>query len=309
MMLLRVLESIRGRLNTMRRSCQHFYNTLYYNIKASEDDRIYVNCWVDMKAHRPVHRNWGDELNIYLLEALTTKHIIPLSSVYCKAHHNYTVIGSVVDTLANSSTTIWGGGAMYGGNYIMKYKPERVTAVRGRLTREYLLSQGVQCPEIYGDPALLLPYLYKSNGIKRYRLGIIPHVTDIRNNVLTGLQSKYPDAVTIINLQNYNDWHEIINRICECETVVSSSLHGLIVSDAYGIPNMWIEANVHIHGGKFKYLDYFSAVNRDTQNAVTITPDMTLEMITNEIISHYNPIIFDARPLIDACPFNIKLTL
>ena len=42
--------------------------------------------------------------------------------------------------------------------------------------------------------------------------------------------------------------------------IFSTSLHGLIISHAYGIPAIWIKAgNIGTDGFKFK--DYFSSVN------------------------------------------------
>ena len=44
--------------------------------------------------------------------------------------------------------------------------------------------------------------------------------------------------------------------------IVSSSLHGLIVSDAYKIPNVWIQFYNNIRGDNTKFYDYFKSVNR-----------------------------------------------
>ncbi len=54
-------------------------------------------------------------------------------------------------------------------------------AVRGPLTRQFLMDMGIDCPKIYGDPALLLPKLFpefkkSENPTKEYI--IIPHHSD-----------------------------------------------------------------------------------------------------------------------------------
>ena len=40
------------------------------------------------------------------------------------------------------------------------------------------------------------------------------------------------------------------------KAIVSSSLHGLICSDAYNIPNLWLDEYKLIEGD-FKFKDYF----------------------------------------------------
>ena len=70
------------------------------------------------------------------------------------------------------------------------------------------------------------------------------------------------NELLIIDLAHYKKWTDVIDQICSCERILSSSLHGLIVSDAYQIPSCWIELTGKISGGYFKYYDYASSVNR-----------------------------------------------
>lgn len=50
----------------------------------------------------------------------------------------------------------------------------------------------------------------------------------------------------------------VLMRIAECETILSSALHGLIVADSLGIPNMWSTASGRLLGGEYKFHDYYS---------------------------------------------------
>jgi hypothetical protein len=69
------------------------------------------------------------------------------------------------------------------------------------------------------------------------------------------LQEKIPGSVVISPL---GDPVKCAEKIAECETVISSSLHGLIAADSFGIPNRQLVFSSNIVGGQFKYDDYHS---------------------------------------------------
>lgn len=194
-----------------------------------------------------------------------------------------------------------------GGNvHQLKENPLKVFAVRGPLTRNFLLSKGILCPEVYGDPALLLPLHYKPKVVKKYKLGIIPHYVDAENKYIQDILESNPNDVLIISMSKYKKWYEIIDNICMCECVVSSSLHGLIVSDAYCIPNNWVSFSNNVAGGAFKYQDYFMSVGRSIDKPLLIDHPMSIDVIINSCKS-WHPIHFDLKPLLNSCPFKLKL--
>lgn len=61
----------------------------------------------------------------------------------------------------------------------------------------------------------------------------------------------------MIKMEGYKNWLEVLDQICSCEYIASSSLHGLIMSEAYDIPNLWIELSGKLMGGHFKFHDFF----------------------------------------------------
>lgn len=236
---------------------------------------IIVNGYVDDHTWRGIrHRNWGDDLNYYFLRELTGKPIIFYHSFKLAQWlhlKNYLCIGTLLDgqKYKDNNTIVWGSGCS-GAKRGMNH-PQIVLAVRGPKSKEYLMQQGIYCPDVYGDPALLLPLIYKASppalphregASKKYRLGIIPHVVDQQHQVIREIKEKYADEILVIDLARYERWTDVIDQICYCEKILSSSLHGLIVSDAYQIPNCWIELTGNISGGYFKYRDYGASVNR-----------------------------------------------
>ena len=129
-------------------------------------------------------------------------------------------------------------------------------AVRGPQTRTYLLEKGYAVPEVYGDPALLLPNYYQPEVAKTHALGIIPHISDYAQ---VSEQYQNLEGVKVISLFT-NDIEATTREILSCESIISSSLHGLIVPHAYGIPAVWAQFSDRVFGDGIKYRDYFESV-------------------------------------------------
>ena len=175
----------------------------------------------------------------------------------------------------------------------------KIKAVRGPLTRNLLLQLGANCNEVYGDPALLLPFIIKKPIIsKKYKIGIIPHYLDYDNPLLEKFKNK--KDVLIINILSSYEPEKFINNISMCEVIYSSSLHGVIVGDAYGIPSYHILISDKVLGNNFKFNDYFASVNRKYIN-IKLTENTTVSTLI-ENIENYKPII-NLKKLIYNFPF------
>lgn len=109
----------------------------------------------------------------------------------------------------------------------------------------------------YGDLGILFPLLTEKKITKKYELGIVPHKYDYNNEKLNYLKNLSKNH-TIIDLRN--DPMDSLIKIAECETVISSSLHGLIAADSLNIPNIRIKLSNHGLQSDidFKFNDYYS---------------------------------------------------
>ncbi len=276
-------------------------------IRTDKNNRIVLSTWIDLYNNRVTHNNWGDDINYHFLKEITNQKIFNLGNlvkIFLSDKTNYLAIGSIIESHCNENSVIWGSGAMRSSKDL-KSIPKKVLAVRGPLTRDFLLSRGINCPEIYGDPALLISRFYKPEIQKKYKVGLIPHYLDLDNENVKRLLKRYPSDIVLINLKEYKDWHDIIDKINECEFILSSSLHGLIISDSYNIPNLWVKFSDKIGGGNFKYLDYFKSVGRVTELPINGNSLMNLK----EILKYKNtwkPIDIDLNPLINCCPFKLN---
>lgn len=264
---------------------------------------IFVQMSVKWKGLCLQKHNFGDDLNVFLLEELTGKKVLKYGEFLHLRKRNVLAIGSIVENYGNKYSIIWGSGAIEGKKEIVA--PLKVCAVRGPLTQKYLEKTGVKVPNVYGDPALLLPLIYNPNNIKKkYQLGVIPHYVDYKLPYVEEFRKNHPE-ILFIDLQNYKDWHDIIDQILSCEKIISSSLHGLILSDAYGIPNLRVKFSDKIVGGNFKYDDYNLAVRQCTIEPIIFNGCIEIEIL-NTNFQFYSPINFDAKIMLTTCPFTIE---
>lgn len=128
-----------------------------------------------------------------------------------------------------------------------------VRAVRGPLTRDILLSNGQKCPEIYGDPAIILPEIYSPTSFeKKYEASVILHHTHGYD------RSSIPNYCNKIEILT-SDYKHFVDEICASNLIISSTLHGIILAESYGIPAILL-ADDGID--MFKYRDYYYGTGR-----------------------------------------------
>src|SRR5690606_17669185 len=178
--------------------------------------------------------NWGDKLNPVLVQLVSGRKAIPRAEVLNLAGKPvHYVIGSGLGGVTDPKAVIWGTGFLR-YDQIPLVRPQHIAAVRGPLSRQKYLDAGIECPELYGDAALLYPLYYNPSRPKEYQLGVIAHYREQHLPAFKQLAEQ--DGVKLINI--LGGLEEVIDEIAACEVVASSSLHGLIASDAYGVPSV-----------------------------------------------------------------------
>ncbi len=228
-----------------------------------------------------VDDNFGDLITPYFLNKFCDKDTFELD--FSNSKPKIISCGSIM-RLCNESTIVWGSGIR---DIDQNINSGIIKSVRGPLTRKRLLEIGCYCPPIYGDPGLLLPLYYYPIIEKKYKLGIIPHY--IHYDVVCKMYNGIED-IKVIKLIN-KDIELVINDILSCEKTISSSLHGLIISDAYNIPNKWVKFNNEINGDDTKYYDYFKSVNKVDINYIDCLnykkiPDDIYDLVKDVDISY-----------------------
>lgn len=241
------------------------------------------------------HGNFGDEINPYLVEKLTGETVewahpfnasrwISAKSVLRSILGNQTIVREITQTpawnklfnrpiifaigsvirYADTNVKVWGSGIISKNEDLPNAK---FLAVRGKHTQERLRQLGHNVPDVLGDPAILLPKVLPVVHNKKYKVGIIPHHFQFEF-----FREKFSNKdVPIIDLlQTVED---VVSAIASCEMTLCTSLHGIIVSHAYGIPSLWINPGTQVKqlsGDDIKFADYFSSVGINEYSALPL---------------------------------------
>lgn len=251
-----------------------------------------INAWWP---NAPKPGNFGDILTPWLIQKMCGYTCYYQNKPF--VNPTLIAIGSIIQ-VANKDTVVWGSGLIRKDSVLNR----RATylAVRGPITRQVLLEQGIGCPDIFGDPALLLPKYYPyTNPTKKYKIGIFAHYVD--TDLVTSWYKNNPD-ILIINPLN-NDITKVIDQVFQCEKIVSSSLHGIILSQAYGIPACWVKHSDKLFGDDTKFYDYFESV-KVSLNAIDFQEKISFEDM--EKFTYVSDITFDPLPLLNAFPIKIS---
>ena len=152
---------------------------------------------------------------------------------------------------------IWGSGFWHDRNTHKLYRSNlKVCALRGALSQKKLFELTGHFYDVpLADGGLLIDELIPRNIEKEYSLGVIPHLS--QQNEVEVMRLKATKGVHIIDIKKKPE--EVGKEIAKCETVLSSSLHGLIFADALGIPNMHVRLKKELPEGNFKFEDYYSS--------------------------------------------------
>lgn len=198
--------------------------------------------------------NFGDALSQALIERMLGYEIEIVKDPF-NSPKKLLGMGSIMN-YAQTDDVIWGTG-VNGKAAEKSYRFTRldVRAVRGPLTREFLMKRGIDCPEVYGDPTLLVPIYFpefKRSDNPKYEYIIIPHFSD---------EHLFADLPNMVSAKEH--WSIVINKILDSKFVIASALSGVIVAEAFGIPARLLQVDNKTNTEDlFKYKDYYYGTGR-----------------------------------------------
>jgi pyruvyltransferase len=193
--------------------------------------------------------NVGDLLGPLLVQQILDTRSLNISNIQKR---KLLTIGSVMH-FANDDDSIWGTG-VNGKISASEHKFGRldVRAVRGPLTAHFLKQKGVAVPEVFGDPGILVSDFWpRTKQVEKGKVVYIPHMRE-KEIHQPGMKTLSP----LLSLQRFS------TEIQTAEKVISSSLHGVIIAESYGVPACLYESK----SGEtpFKYEDYYYGTGRDS---------------------------------------------
>ncbi|WP_051545457.1 polysaccharide pyruvyl transferase family protein [Butyrivibrio sp. MC2021] len=198
-------------------------------------------------------QNFGDYLAIPIFDYMTKKYGLDKDKKVKGTKHLYT-IGSLI-LLGYQDATIWGSGILQteAPGFVWsrsKYRKLDVRAVRGPETRRRLQENGYDVSKcVFGDPGVLMPLIYTPKEYEKKKdYSVILHMSKKDDSI--------PNQIDVLT----DDWQKTIDEIYNSKLIISSSLHGCIIAEAYGVPAILLD---RLEGGdRFKYNDYYYSTGR-----------------------------------------------
>jgi len=133
---------------------------------------------------------------------------------------------------------------------------------------------------------------------------VVPHMSHMDSVIVKKLQQ---DSRFMV-IDPMREPEIVVKELTSCKLILSSSLHGLVVADSFGIPNAHLEF-AELEEGNFKFEDYFSGIGKEHTKYTSelLFDDEKLE----KIIASYAP-VHDLeqiqKGLISAFPYRDKVT-
>lgn len=292
--------------------------------------------WVWTTAAHP-DANLGDALSAVIVTAISQYQI--KRSAFNSNAERLAAVGTIGHALHSGKVHLWGtgfdmsrdrNGALNG--YTVPENTELVVhAVRGRESAEALRAQGLSVPENYGDPVWFLPKIFPDPGIKTHELGVIVHISELDTPTASALvraaierykiPSELAGLVRIINTYTpatIEGLRSKTEEIISCRRILSTSLHGLVIAETYGIPCAWFgtypgkSGHLAIGGEQpidHRIRDFYSGTDRD--NVLSYLQPLNQNTDWMDAIrfldEHWRPLAYTGEQLFNAFPLKPKM--
>lgn len=277
--------------------------------------------------------NLGDALSAVIVSVISGRGVE--RAAFNNTAERLAAIGTIGHAQQGACVHLWGTGFDLGrhvdgtpGDYAIPEATELVVhAVRGRRTAEGLRARGVEVPEIFGDPAWFLPRIFPFAGLeKTHDLGVIVHISELeeaRAGALVRaaieryrLPPEMAERIRIINTYCGADMagmEDKLREIVTCRRILSTSLHGLVIAETYGIPCAWF-STAHGASGALgldgpvpidhRMVDFYSGAGREAVLSYVqpLAQPTDWEAAMAFIDAHWQPLDYTGEALFEAFP-------
>lgn len=213
--------------------------------------------------------NLGDALSpviVSMMSGLPVDHTAAKSDTVRLA-----AVGTIGHMFAGGDVSFWGTGTSPNLNPNQSEKPKvpyvrpadtkiHTYATRGPFSRR-ILAPDATGPAVYGDPLWLLPRFHEAPVKKTCELGVILHLSELadraydahprddsrRHDIAEADRQtvKLINTVTPVSIAGLRDR---LDEILSCKRIISTSLHGMVFAESYGIPCLYFSPRAKTSG-------------------------------------------------------------
>lgn len=228
--------------------------------------RVLASCGADMAPRPPLRLFWwnktanfGDGISPLVVAHASGRRVVWAAPEDAEIF----AVGSILRAAARAfkeprtqRPVIWGSGCMKPVGRAFTAHVD-FAAVRGPRTAEVLKLD----PLPFGDPGLLIRDAMGEDIVRTERIAVVPHHAHRSLHAFDmGLSDRGDVDVVDVTAP---DPLEVVRSIARCRHVFSSSLHGLVVADAFGVPSTWVDPKGIHAEPEFKFRDYAEAIGRE----------------------------------------------
>ncbi len=286
------------------------------------------------------YANLGDALSpvmVSLLSGLPCSHKAQVSDQLRMG-----AVGTIAHGFKGGEVWVWGTGTSKHTNPLSKGVAKlpfladaaarfRVAATRGPVTRRILSEDNAVGPAAFGDPVWLLPDFYRPPVRKRWKLGVIVHLADLRDRSFDaavkdaylryGIPAEMQGEVRLINTVTKISADALqarLDDILECERLVSTSLHGMVFAESYGIPCLYFSPRGRANGlaeldlmdedsVDLRIVDLYRGLGRSRLQVYVQDRKQPTDWahLMRTIDAVWEPVVFDTGPLVEAFPLRL----
>jgi len=249
-------------------------------------------------------------------------------------------VGTIGHGFSGGETWFWGTGSSNWANPSapaaehIPFAPSadsvfKVSATRGPVS-ERLLNGGGRGTGVYGDPVWLLPRFYAPKVEKKWKIGVILHLSELADRTYEAhprehivrcvVEPEFADDVRLITTVtpiSIGSLQDKIDEILACERIVSTSLHGMVVAESYGIPCLYFSPNgagpldldLEPDGGTdLRIVDLYTGLGLKTRRAYgqSRAARTDWDALMRAVDANWTPVdLLDGDALLEALPVDV----
>lgn len=305
-------------------------------------DRISIPLsWAATTRETP-HANLGDTLSALMVAGMAG--VTVRRAGFDQPIERMVAVGTIGHNQRNGILHFWGTGVDAERNpvdplvrgYVRPADTQfHIHALRGPNSARTLRAAGMEVPDIFGDPVWMLPRFWPMKEVeKTHDLGVILHITELDDRTPEatakaslrryGVPEAFKGRIRLINTHcppTVEAMRAKVAEIVSCRAIVSTSLHGLVIAETYGIPCAWfatygdgegrmLDLGNPQHQIDHRMRDFYSGVGRTTLSSYCLDRSKPTDWaaVLSWVHGKWRPLSYDDRPLIRAFPLPLAVS-